>query len=117
YYYRVRAVNAAGPSAASNAALSDRVAPTVATAASRKSHGTGAAARTYDLPLATAAATVEPRLGGPTTLVFTFSEPIRAADGAVGANEFSIVHATFSAATIAGTTLTLNLSGIADQSL
>ena len=49
--------------------------------------------------------------GGPTKLLFNFSEPIVASDGTLSANEFTIANAGFASASVAGSTLTLNLSG------
>ncbi|MBA3963213.1 MAG: hypothetical protein H0X40_15115 [Chthoniobacterales bacterium] len=86
-------------------------------AVSRKTQG---AAGDFDLPLVldpAANSTVEPRLGGPTTIVFTFSDNIVAADGMISSNEFTIVNATFSSASISGNELTLNLSNAIDQSV
>jgi uncharacterized delta-60 repeat protein len=86
-------------------------------AVSRKTHGT---AGDFDLPLVldpAANSTVEPRLGGPTTIVFTFSDNITAADGMISSNEFTITNATFGSASISGDELTLNLSNVIDQSV
>jgi len=86
---------------------------TLSSVVSRKVHGS---AGTFDLTLLVGGTTrtIEPRLGGASQLVFTFSEPIVATDGAIGGNEFSISNATYSSATISGNTLTLNLSGVAN---
>ncbi|MGN6727752.1 MAG: rhamnogalacturonan lyase B N-terminal domain-containing protein, partial [Tepidisphaeraceae bacterium] len=87
----------------------DATPPTMQSVVSRKVHGS---AGTFDLPInltATGtAATIEPRIGGGSTLVFTFSEPVHALDGTLSANEFSIQNAAFSSASISGNTLTLN---------
>ena len=86
-------------------------------ALSRKTHNN---AGDFDLPLVldpSTNATVEPRNGGPTQLIFTFSGDIVAADGTIDANEFTITNATFSSASISGNQLTLNLSGVIDQSV
>lgn len=86
----------------------DGTAPTWTAAASRKVHGT---AGTFDKQLnLSGTRSVEPRLGGATQLIFTFSEPIKANDGTISANEFTVANATFSSATITGNTLTLNLT-------
>ncbi len=83
---------------------------------SRKTQGAGE----FDLALVPGPAgngTVEPRAGGPTTLVFTFSDNVVAADGMISANEFTVTNAAFSTAAISGNTLTLQLSGVVDQSV
>ncbi|MBI5396119.1 MAG: DNRLRE domain-containing protein, partial [Verrucomicrobia bacterium] len=94
----------------------DNAPPVLLAAASRKTHG---AAGTFDVPLTldpAANPTVEPRVGGPNTLVLTFSKNIVAADGTLSANEFTLTNATFSAASVSASNLTLNLAGIPDQS-
>ena len=86
-------------------------------AVSVKTHG---GSGNFALPLVldpAGSGTVEPRKGGPTQVVFTFSENIVAADGMISANEFTIANATFSSASISGNLLTLNLSGVVDQSV
>jgi hypothetical protein len=86
-------------------------------AASRKTHGS---AGNFDLPLVldpASDATVEPRSGGPTQVIFTFSDDVFASDGMISANEFTITNATFSSASISGNEITLNLSGVVDQSI
>ncbi|MDB5296781.1 MAG: hypothetical protein JWO31_2764, partial [Phycisphaerales bacterium] len=92
--------------------------PTVLTAAaSRKTHG---AAGAFDLPLAlgtpAGAATVEPRSGGPTTLVLTFSAGVTAADGFLDAGDLLVSNATVADVSVAGATLTLQLTGAVDAS-
>ena len=90
----------------------DTASPTITAVVSRKVHGS---AGTFDLPLAfgsSSTATVEPRNGGPTQIVFTFSKNIAAT--ALGAGNFTIANATYSSATIVGSALTLNLSGVVD---
>ena len=92
-------------------------APQLTAAVSRKTHG---ASGDFDLPLVldpAGSGTVEPRANGPTTVVFAFSEDVVAADGAISANEFTITNANFSSASIAGNTITLNLTGALDQSV
>jgi hypothetical protein len=49
--------------------------------------------------------------------VFDFSEPVVAADGALGANEFVIANASFASASVAGSRLTLEMTGAADASI
>jgi hypothetical protein len=86
-------------------------------AVSRKTHG---ASGDFDLPLILSPAgngTVEPRANGPTTIVFTFNSDIVAADGTISSNEFTIANASFSSASISGNELTLNLTGVVDQSV
>ena len=71
-------------------------------AVSRKTHG---ASGDFDLPLVLSPAgngTVEPRANGPTTIVFAFSRDIAATDGTISSNEFTIVNATYSSASISG---------------
>ena len=78
-------------------------APTLESAVSRKVHGR-AGAVDLPLPLAGARPAVEPRLGGPTTLRFTFSEPVRLdrnedQDGVLDADDFALRNAQFVSAT------------------
>jgi len=88
----------------------DVTAPKLTAASSRKVHGT---AGTFDLPLnLTGTATIEPRIGGPNTIVFTFDEPIVADDVTIDADEFSLDHATFNSASVTGSTLTLVLANV-----
>ena len=90
---------------------------TFVSAVSRKTHGP---AGDFDLPLVLdppGSGTVEPRAGGPTTLIFTFSDNAAAADGTLDANDFTISNATFSSASISGDTLILNLSAVVNASV
>jgi autotransporter-associated beta strand protein len=93
----------------------DQTPPALVSALSRK---TDASAGTFDLPLdlAAGAMTIEPRLGGPSTLVFNFSEPVFAIDGTVDGGEFVIGGASFGSASVSGSALTLQLGGVADVS-
>jgi hypothetical protein len=101
---------------------SDVVAPTVASAVSRKTHGS---AGTFDLPLdlsgAAANATVEPRRFGVTgagdALEVTFSEAVQGsgAGGSVSPGQFTVTGGTIGSASISGTKLLLGLSGVTDQ--
>ena len=101
-------------------AVADNVAPTITGASSYKSHGAGGP---FAVPLALgagpAAATVEPRRGGPTTLVFSFSERVAALDGVLDGGEFVVSNASVVAATLdaEGRTLTLTLAGVADRTV
>ena len=91
------------------------VPPTLLSAASRKTHG---GAGTFDLNLnlnGVPSATIEPRAGGPSQLVFTFNTPMAAADGTLDATEFTLTNATFVSANIVGSNLTLNLTNVVDQ--
>ena len=54
---------------------------------------------------------------GPTTIIFTFSDDVVAADGQLDSNEFAISNAAFGSASIAGNVLTLNLTNVVDQSV
>jgi hypothetical protein len=76
---------------------------------SRKVHG---AAGTFDLPLSGVSTnpTTEPRAGPTQTLVFTFDKPITGATAAL--NEGT---ATLAAPTFGGNTVTVALSGVANQ--
>jgi hypothetical protein len=87
--------------------------PTLLSAVSRKVHGRRGAA---DLPLALFEwpGAVEPRRGGPTTLVFTFRGYVAAADGSLDAGDFAITHANFRSASVAGNVLTLDLADARD---
>jgi parallel beta-helix repeat protein len=87
----------------------DRTAPVLVTAASRKTHGSAGA---FDLALSldSATPTVEPRVGGPSRLLFTLSEAVTAADGTLDSSEFTIDNAAFAAASMAGDVLTLQLA-------
>ena len=90
--------------------------PVLLSAASRKVHARRGA---VDLPLALFGGppTVEPRRGGPTELVFTFSADVAPADGALGQEDFYITNATYRRAAISGWILTLELDGVADGAL
>ncbi len=84
---------------------------------SRKTHGT---AGDFDLPLVldpASDATVEPRTGGPTQLIFSFSDDVVASDGTLDADEFTITNAAFDSALILGNAITLDLTGVLDQSV
>jgi hypothetical protein len=86
-------------------------------AVSRKTHG---AAGDFDLPLVldpATSSTVEPRAGGPTIVVFSFSSDVVATDGMISSNEFTITNASYSSASISGNEITLNLSAVVDQSI
>ena len=90
--------------------------PLLLAAVSRKTQG---GAGTFDLNLnlnGTPSATVEPRLSGPTQLVFTFNKAMAAADGTLDATEFTVTNATFVSASIVTSNLTLNLTSVVDQS-
>ena len=100
-----------------NFALTINPALALLSAVSRKTHG---GAGTFDLPLTldpTSNATVEPRLGGPTTLIFNFNTNVAAAGGVLNAGSFSLTNVTYSAASIGTSNLTLNLTNAVDQSL
>jgi hypothetical protein len=100
-------------SASVGGTVADQSAPTLATAASRKTHG---GAGTFDLALALGGTpTVEPRIGGADWLVFTFSEAIRPADGVLDATEFSVANAAFASATITGNQLAVRLSSVVNK--
>ena len=89
--------------------------PLLLAAVSRKTQGAG----TFDLNLnlnGTPSATVEPRISGPTQLVFTFNKAMAAADGTLDATEFTLTNATFVSANIVTSNLTLNLTSVVDQS-
>ena len=89
--------------------------PLLLTAVSRKTQGAG----TFDLNLnlnGVPSATVEPRLSGPTQLVFTFNKAMAASDGTLDATEFTVTNATFVSASIVSSNLTLNLTSVVDQS-
>lgn len=94
----------------------DDSAVTLLSAVSRKVHGRRGVA---DLPLVLygAPAVIEPRRGGPTTLVFTFSGPVAPFDGALSPEDLSITNAAFRSARVAGNVLTLELGGVADGRL
>jgi alpha-tubulin suppressor-like RCC1 family protein len=93
----------------------DTASPTITAAVSRKTHG---GAGIFDMPVALASpVTVEPRKDGPTKLVIGFSKNIVAADGQLDANDFVIANAAFSSATISGSSLTLNLAAVVDETV
>ncbi len=94
----------------------DHTAPTLLAAVSRKVQG---AAGTFDLNLNLnpASPTVEPRVGGPTTLIFTFSEPVTTAGGTLSVGNFTLTNATYVSAAVVTSNLTLNLASVADQSV
>ena len=100
-----------------NFALTINPALALLSAVSRKTHG---ASGTFDLPLMldpTSNATVEPRLGGPTTLIFNFNTNVAAAGGVLNAGSFTLTNVIYSAASISSSNLTLNLTNAVDQSL
>ncbi len=89
--------------------------PLLLAAVSRKTQGAG----TFDLNLnlnGVPSATVEPRISGPTQLVFTFNKAMAAADGTLDVTEFTVTNATFVSASIVTSNLTLNLTSVVDQS-
>lgn len=91
----------------------DTTPPTLTSAGSRKTHGLSG---DFVLPLSLSnTPTVEPRINGLTTLVLTFSEDVFPADGALDAGDFQLSGVSFESAAITGNTLTLQLSGAADQ--
>ena len=97
-------------------ARADTNALAMVAAFSHKVHG---AAGAFDLPLNLGpanSATVEPRSGGPTTILFMFSDNITTVDGTLGSTNFAIANAIFSDASIAGNTLTLDLTNVANNS-
>ena len=59
----------------------------------------------------------ESRLGGPSTIVLTFSKAVVPVDGVLSANEFVLINGTFSSATLSGSTITLQLTGLTDRTL
>ncbi len=84
-------------------------APRLLSAASRKIHG-AAGAVDISLPLEGCPA-VEGRVNGPTQVVFTFSKPVRAADGIADCSEIALTSGACLGAAIADQTLTLDLAG------
>jgi hypothetical protein len=58
----------------------------------------------------------ECRRGGPTKLVFTFSEPVQAADGTPDASEVELSAGTVDTVAINGNTMTVTLHGVPDAS-
>jgi hypothetical protein len=88
--------------------------PTLLAAWSRKTHGRRGM---FDLPLMLYGGrdTIEPRRDGPTTLRFKFNVPVVPEDGRLDETEFSILNATFRAARISGSFLTLDLAGARDR--
>jgi hypothetical protein len=92
----------------------DGSAPVLLSAASRKVHGDRGPVD-LPLPLYGGAAAVEPRRGGPTTIVFTFDRDVYSAGGPIGPNNFAISNAEFRAARLDGRVLSVDLGAIADQ--
>ncbi len=91
--------------------------PLLLAAVSCKTQGS---AGTFDLNLnlnGTPSATVEPRIGGPAQLVFTFNKATTAADGTLDATEFTLTNATFVSASLVNSNLTLNLTNVLDQTM
>lgn len=90
---------------------------TMLSAVSRKTHGS---AGTFDIPLSLGLlftnVTIEPRIGGPTTIVFTFSHNISTKGSTLSSTNFAISNATYSNAVISTNTLTLNLTDVIDRS-
>ena len=95
-----------------------RVGPlTLTSAVSRKTHG---AAGDFDIPLAlcpTGAGTVEPRVDGPTTIVFTFNHDIAAADGDFNCSEVTVTGADCIGAGASANRLRVHLRAVVDQSI
>lgn len=93
--------------------------PMLLSAVSRRTHG-AAGDLDLDLPLGPPdEPAVEPRQGGPTRVVLTFNEPVRAADGSIDANELTITGAGAAVATCGGVNaheLSIELSGVPDGS-
>ena len=95
----------------------DTAAPRLVGAYSRKSHG-GASERSLSLAL-DGAPTVEPRRGGPTTVVLSFSEVVIADDGVLDFSEFLVMGAAFRSVTVGagGRELVVTLSDAADGAI
>ncbi|GMU23321.1 MAG: hypothetical protein AMXMBFR13_34000 [Phycisphaerae bacterium] len=91
--------------------------PLLVAAASRKTHGS---AGDFDVSLElneqVNGATVEMRLGGPTQLVLTFSEPVVAADGTMDAGEIGLSAGTLGTVSVVDNQVTANLSGVPNRS-
>ncbi|HEY8666149.1 MAG TPA: Ig-like domain-containing protein, partial [Tepidisphaeraceae bacterium] len=119
--YQESFVDAAGNESAAGPALAvaiDTVAPTLLSAASRKTHGS---AGTFDLALNlgdATTATVEPRRNAAgDLLVFNFSESITGSAGTVSAMQFPATNAAFTAAATSAGVLTLTLNSATDASV
>lgn len=88
------------------------VKPVIASAVSRRTHG---AAGDFDIPLSlTGNATVEGRQNGPQKIIVTYDKAIAAADGTLD-TEVALSAGTLGGAAISGNTLTIDLSGVADN--
>lgn len=88
--------------------------PTLFAAASWKTHGDAGA---FGIPLNLdegVPASVESRPGGPTRVVFTFSDPIKVADGTADASEVTLSAGTLKAVSLNEETLTVDLQGVPD---
>jgi hypothetical protein len=90
--------------------------PALVSAVSRKVHGRRGP---VDLPLTIfgAASTVEPRRGGATTLVLTFSDDVAPYDGTLNDNDLGVTGATFRSASVSGRVLTVDLADVQDGSV
>lgn len=88
---------------------SEPVPPAIETAVSRKSHGV---AGDFDVDCLAVNA-IETREGGPTQVVVTFDKPVQALAG--DTSDVTLSSGTISGVTVAGDTVTIAMSGAADQ--
>lgn len=95
-------------------APSDTTAPALMSAVSLKTHG---AAGGIGIPLAldNAQSTIECRKDGPTEIVLTFSEPVKARDGTLDASEVNLSAGVLGGVSTQDNTLTVSLSGVPDR--
>jgi hypothetical protein len=94
----------------------DETPPVLLAAVSRRPHGV-VGSFNVDLPLGPVEESgVEPRFGGPTLLLLTFSEPISALDGTVSDDEVILSHGTLDGVFINGELMAIYLSFVPDKS-
>jgi hypothetical protein len=90
---------------------------TLTGAASRKKHGS---AGDFDLPLVLSPAansTVEPRVDGPTNIIYTFNRDVAAADGDFNCTECTVINAVCLNVVSSGNRLKVQLRSVIDQSI
>jgi hypothetical protein len=120
YYYKVVAVNSFGASGSSNEANATPVSGGPATLLSAASSQVQGTAGTFNLPLAlTGTPTIECRRGstvGSYSIVMTFSQPVTSLTATLGlqAGQTGTVVGSAQTPSISGSTVTVNLTGVAD---
>lgn len=96
-------------------ACEDVIAPILVSAVSRKTHGTAGDFEIDLLIPGTVTPGVECRSGGPTNVILTFDEEVKAADGTLDTSEIALSAGALGPATITGPQMTMSLSGVPDM--